>query len=89
MSSESEMRRPEVSAGMAAARERGVRLGRPPAPLPPSATRVVQLRDEGLSLAAIAATLNSEQVPTPSGKGTWAKSSVKYVLDRYDAQGSA
>ncbi|MFG1892125.1 recombinase family protein [Micromonospora sp. NPDC049051] len=85
MSSESEMRRPEVSAGMAAARDRGVRLGRPPAPVPPSAARAAELRGEGLSLAAIAERLNAEKVPTPSGKGTWAKSSVKYVLDRYDA----
>ncbi|WP_091094462.1 recombinase family protein [Micromonospora citrea] len=85
MSSESEMRRPEVSAGMAAARDRGVRLGRPPAPVPPSAVRAAKLRGEGLSLAAIAERLNAEQVPTPSGKGTWAKSSVKYVLDRHDA----
>ncbi|MEU6077568.1 recombinase family protein [Micromonospora sp. NPDC047074] len=85
MSSESEMRRPEVSAGMAAARDRGVRLGRPPAPVPPSATRAAELRGEGLSLAAIAETLNAEQVPTPSGKGKWAKSSVSYVLTRYDA----
>lgn len=75
---------------MAAARGRGVRLGRPPAPVPPSADRAAQLRGEGLSLAAIAATLNAEEVPTPSGRGEWAKSSVKYVLTRYDeAQGSA
>ncbi|MEU7935274.1 recombinase family protein [Micromonospora echinofusca] len=85
MSSESEMRRPQVSAGMAAARDRGVRLGRPPAPVPPSAARAAELRGEGLSLAAIAERLNTEQVPTLSGKGKWAKSSVKYVLDRHDA----
>lgn len=84
------MRRPEVSAGMSAARDRGVRLGRPPAPVPPSAARAAQLRGEGMSLAAIAATLQAEDVPTPSGRGSWAKSSVQYVLARYDeAQGSA
>ena len=32
-------RRPEVSEGMAAARKRGVQLGRPPAPVPLSAQR--------------------------------------------------
>jgi DNA invertase Pin-like site-specific DNA recombinase len=73
-------RRPEVSAGMAAARERGVRLGRPPAPAPVGATRAEELRDAGNSLTAIAAALNAEQVSTPSGKGAWTRSSVQYAL---------
>jgi DNA invertase Pin-like site-specific DNA recombinase len=73
-------RRPEVSAGMAAARERGVRLGRPPAPAPVGATRAAALRAEGNSLAAIATALNAERLPTPSGKGTWTRSSVQYAL---------
>ena len=73
-------RRPEVSAGMAAARQRGVRLGRPPAPAPVGATRAAELRGEGNSLTAIAAALNAEQVPTPSGKGSWTRSSVQYAL---------
>src|SRR5947207_7763678 len=55
-------RRPEVSEGMAAARRRGVRLGRPSAPLPDSARRAAQLRDEGNSLAQIAPALNAERV---------------------------
>jgi Recombinase len=78
------LRRPAVSAGMAASRARGVRLGRPPAPPPPSARRAAELRDAGRSLAEIAETLVAEQVPTPSGKGTWQKSSVQYVLARWD-----
>jgi hypothetical protein len=73
-------RRPEVSAGMAAARERGVRLGRPQAPPPVGAQRAEQLQGEGLSLAAIAAALNAEKLPTPSGKGQWTRSSVQYAL---------
>jgi DNA invertase Pin-like site-specific DNA recombinase len=77
-------RRPEVSAGMAAARQRGVRLGRPPAPVPTSAARAAELRAQGLSLAQIAEALNTEQVPTPSGKGQWGKSNVQYVLARWD-----
>jgi len=71
---------------MAAARQRGVRLGRPPAPMPPSAQRAVELRGQGLSLAQIAAALNTEQVPTPSGRGQWGKSNVQYVLARWDSE---
>lgn len=78
-------RRPEVAEGMASARERGVRLGRPPEPLPASTERIVQLRDQGNSLAQIAAALNADAVPTPSGKGEWTKSSVQGVLRRWDA----
>ena len=84
MATRSAQRRPEVSAGMAAARRRGVRLGRPTAALPPSATRVAELRDQGLSLAAVADTLQAEQVPTLSGQGSWSKSSVQYLLSRLD-----
>lgn len=71
---------------MAAARERGVRLGRPGKPVPPSAPRAAELRAQGLSLAGIAQALNAEQVPTPSGQGAWAKTSVQYVLRRFDDQ---
>lgn len=77
-------RRPEVSEGMEAARQRGVRLGRPAAPAGAAGRRAAELRDQGRSLAQICATLNAEQVPTLSGKGTWAKSSVKHVLARFD-----
>lgn len=42
-----------IRAGMRRARHRGIRLGRPPAPIDRQA--VQQLRGQGLSLAAIAA----------------------------------
>jgi DNA invertase Pin-like site-specific DNA recombinase len=71
---------------MAAARQRGVRLGRPPAPVPPSAQRAAELRAQGLSLAQIAEALNTEQVPTPSGRGQWGKSNAQYVLARWDSE---
>jgi DNA invertase Pin-like site-specific DNA recombinase len=71
---------------MAAARERGVRLGRPHAPVPESAQRAVELRAQGMSLAQIAAALEEEKVPTPSGKGRWGKSNVQYVLARWDSE---
>jgi len=79
-------RRPEVSRGIAAARERGVRLGRPAAPVPASAQRAAELRDQGLSLTQIAEKLDEGQVPTPSGKGHWSRSSVQYVLRRWDTE---
>ncbi len=80
------VQRPEVAAGMAAARERGVKLGRPRlAALPPSARRAGELRADGLSLNAIAATLNDEKVPTVRGNGVWTKSTVQYLLKRLDA----
>ncbi|MFC4065061.1 hypothetical protein [Actinoplanes subglobosus] len=86
MATRAARQRPEVSAGMAAARGRGVRLGRPAAVLPTWAVRAGELRDQGLSLAAIANTLDSEKVPTLSGQGSWSKSSVQYLLRRLDDQ---
>ncbi|WP_412741205.1 hypothetical protein [Krasilnikovia sp. MM14-A1259] len=80
--------RPEVAAGMAAARQKGVRLGRPRVGLPTSAQRIDELREQGLSLAVIAGTLDEEKVPTLSGRGSWSKSSVRYVLDRLEQQRS-
>lgn len=82
-------RRPEVSAGMAAARERGVRLGRPPVPPPAGARLAAVHQGEGLSLAAIAAKLNEQNVPTPSGKGSWTRSSVQYALAQLTKQRQA
>lgn len=70
---------------MEAARQRGVRVGRPSMPVPESGQRAAVLRDQGLSLAQIAAKLEDEQVPTPSGK-PWGKSTVQYVLRRWDRE---
>lgn len=76
--------RPEVSAGMEAARARGVRLGRPTIDvLPPSAARAAELRESGNSYASIATILNTEGMTAPRG-GPWQKSSVVYILRRWD-----
>ncbi|MEV0732387.1 hypothetical protein [Polymorphospora sp. NPDC050346] len=82
-------RRPEVAAGMAAARALGVHVGRPRVPVPAGAVRADELRTQGLSYAAIAAILDREQVPTPSGRGRWSKRSVQYVIDRLRGQSPA
>lgn len=79
-------RRPEVARGIAAARERGVKLGRPAAPVPASAQRAAELRDQGLSLAEIAAKLEEEGVLTASGKQRWSRSSVQHALRRWDSE---
>jgi hypothetical protein len=71
---------------MEAARRRGVRLGRPAASALAAGQRAAELRDQGLSLAQICAALNAEQVPTLSGRGIWAKSSVRHVLARFDSE---
>jgi hypothetical protein len=83
--------RPEVAAGMAAARERGVRLGRPTTTTPsPAAHRATELRGTGLSLAAIAAALTAEGFPTPSARSAqWTKSSTQHILALWGRQASA
>jgi hypothetical protein len=82
-------RRPEVSEGMAAARARGVHVGRPRPPLPASALRADELRGQGFSLAKIATALTAENVPTVSGQEVWTKRSVQYLLIRLDADRAA
>ena len=47
---------------------------------PALAERIAALRARGLSLQAIAATLNAEGVPTPRGGARWRPSSVQAAL---------
>jgi hypothetical protein len=47
---------------------------------PETARRIADLRDQGLSLNAIAAALNAEGVPTPRGGAEWRASSVQAAL---------
>ena len=47
---------------------------------PETARRIAELRDQGLSLNAIAAALNAEHVPTPRGGAEWRASSVQAAL---------
>jgi DNA invertase Pin-like site-specific DNA recombinase len=84
----SKQAREAVASGLAAARQRGVRLGRPAAPPPPSGQRIEQLRAQGLSLAAIAAALNAEGAVSPSGRA-WTKASVQWALRRLAQLGEA
>src|SRR5689334_15839444 len=68
--------------GLAAARSKGVRLGRPRSLPDAVADRVFGLRAEGATLAAIADRLNDEGVPTARGGTRWHPATVRAVLNR-------
>lgn len=70
-----------TSAALAAARERGVQLGRPRSLPATSEARLHELRAEGLTLAATAEALNAEGVPTAHG-GRWHASTVARIAKR-------
>jgi DNA invertase Pin-like site-specific DNA recombinase len=65
---------------LAAKRASGVRLGRPLSLPAAVRERVASERKAGRSLAAIAATLNEERVPTAQGGRRWWPSTVRSVL---------
>lgn len=65
---------------MAAAKQRGTRLGRPREVAPHVLTRVVGMRAEGLSLRAIARVLNDEGVPTVRGGRCWHPATIRGLL---------
>jgi DNA invertase Pin-like site-specific DNA recombinase len=71
--------------GLAAKRASGVRLGRPVSLPVAVSERIVAERKAGHSLAAIAASLNEEQVPTAQGGRQWWPSTVRAVLRTYGA----
>jgi DNA invertase Pin-like site-specific DNA recombinase len=86
-----------TKAALAAAKKRGVKLGRHGAEVLAPKYReearqrakalkpiITELKGEGLSLARIAGELNKRKVPTPRG-GRWDHSSVRNVLKRLDA----
>jgi DNA invertase Pin-like site-specific DNA recombinase len=63
-----------------AARERGIRLGRPREMSAAAVSRVRDLAALGLSSAEIARRLNREAVPTPTGRGRWHPPGVRRAL---------
>jgi len=68
--------------GLAAARVKGVRLGRPSRVSPGTAESVLRMRSEGLTYRAIADRLNAEGVPTVAGGVKWHSNSVRSVAER-------
>ena len=71
-----------TKAGLEAARRKGKKLGGPNLkPVPPDVlARIQALRAEGLSLAAIAARLEAEGVPTARGAAHWRKDVIHRIL---------
>ena len=65
---------------LARARARGTRLGRPSALAPEIAGRIESMREQGMTLRAIAETLNIEGIPTPTRRGRWWPASVSQAL---------
>ena len=68
-----------TSAALAARRAAGVELGRPRLVPAETISRIHRLRSAGLTLSAIAETLNAEQCPTPTGKGRWFPAGVRRI----------
>ena len=60
----------------------GVRLGRPPTMAPEAIRLIHELRAEGRSYRAIAATLNERQIPTAQGGREWHAQTVRLVALR-------
>lgn len=68
-----------TSAAMAAAKDRGVKLGRPRLLSDQTVERMRAERDGGMTFRAIAAGLNDDGVPTAQG-GTWHPATVRKAL---------
>jgi DNA invertase Pin-like site-specific DNA recombinase len=68
--------------GLAVARERGTRLGRPPVVSDDVVKRVKAEREKGATLRAIADGLTCDGVPTGHGGRQWYPSTVKSLLTR-------
>lgn len=67
---------------LAIRKAQGVQLGRRPYPLDDLAQRVQAMRNEGLTLAAIAETMNADGEPTLKGSPMWTRGTVHGLLNR-------
>lgn len=66
--------------GMAQRKAEGVHIGRKRALPDDVARRIFQMKDDGMTVAAIARTLTEEEVPTATGRTKWHSSTVNRVL---------
>ena len=67
--------------GLAAAKARGVRIGRPRLAPASVVDRIVRDRDDGASFDAIARNLTSARVLSPAGRPTWQPSTVRRLYN--------
>jgi DNA invertase Pin-like site-specific DNA recombinase len=75
-----------TSAALQALKRQGVVLGQPNRSAPALVDRIVHMREQDMSLRAIADQLTTESVPTSQGGARWYASTVAAVLRRPDAQ---
>jgi DNA invertase Pin-like site-specific DNA recombinase len=75
-----------TKAALAIKRAQGVRLGRPSTLPADVVERILDARDTGMSLRAIAADLTATAVPTARGGAVWSYATVQAVLKGQDAQ---
>lgn len=68
-----------TKAALAAKRARGERLGRERLVTPGLVRRIVMERNTGLSFARIAAALEAEGIPSPSGRPNWQASTTRRI----------
>lgn len=78
-----------TSAALQQLKAQGVRLGRPVLLTDEVRQRIVSERAQGMTLAGIAAGLNSEGVPTSQGGAKWYPSTIKAVLASAELDTSA
>lgn len=69
-----------TTAALAAKRARGERLGRERLATPGVVRRIVMDRATGLSFARIAAALEAEGIPSPSGRPNWQASTTRRIF---------
>jgi DNA invertase Pin-like site-specific DNA recombinase len=69
-----------TKAALAVRKAQGTTLGRPRAMPEATRARIKRMRSRGMTLAAIAAKLNHDEVPTAHGGARWHASTVRAVL---------
>ncbi len=82
------IRSEQTREGLERARARGTKLGRPSVD-PAVRDRIVQLRSEGMTFAAIAALLNGEGVPRQQAGAQWWASTVQAIIRAAERDGAA